>query len=115
MEGLIPFLLHAIKKEKPHHNSFRCLSETCNRSYHMLIGGDSIEGSSHRRTRSEFQPSVTVDFFDLPQNRSFNNRAASLLSPVSNKNGSRLQFGTNKAATNNLQGNTVDSLRHRKF
>ncbi|CAN4112100.1 unnamed protein product [Withania somnifera] len=115
MEGLIPFFLHAMKKQKPHHNSFRCLSDTSNRSYHMLIGGDSIEGSSHRRTRSEFQPPVTVDFLDLPQHRSFNKRAASLISPVSNKNGPRLQFGTNMGTTSNLQGNTVDNLRHRKF
>ncbi|KAK4378504.1 hypothetical protein RND71_000366 [Anisodus tanguticus] len=110
MEGLIPFLLHAMKKQKPQHNSFRCLSDTSNRSYHMLVGADSIEGSSHRRTRSEFQPPVTVDFLDVPQPRSFNNRASSLLSPVSYKNGSRF------AATNNLQGTTtVDNFRHRKF
>ncbi|KAK4378505.1 hypothetical protein RND71_000367 [Anisodus tanguticus] len=109
MEGLIPFLLHAMKKQKPHHNSFRCLSDTSNRSYHMLVGADSIEGSSHRRTRSEFQPPVTVDFLDVPQPRSFNNRASSLLSPVPYKNGSRF------AATNNLQGTTVDNFRHRKF
>ncbi|MCD7451151.1 hypothetical protein HAX54_009776 [Datura stramonium] len=109
MEGLIPFLLHAMKKQRPHHNSFRCLSDTSNRSYHMLVGSDSIEGSSHRRTRSEFLPPVAVDFSDLPQPRSFNNRAASLLSPVSNKNGSRL------TAASNLQGTiSVDNLRHRK-
>ncbi|KAK4340164.1 hypothetical protein RND71_041626 [Anisodus tanguticus] len=89
MEGLIPFLFHAMKKQKPNNNSFRCLSDTSNRSYHMLVGADSVEGSSHRRTRSEFQPPVTVDFLDVPQPRSFNNRTSSLLSPVPNKNGSR--------------------------
>ncbi|XP_059311283.1 uncharacterized protein LOC132062811 [Lycium ferocissimum] len=115
MEGLIPFLLHAMKKQKPHHNSFRCLSDTSNRSYHMLVGTDSIEGSSHRRTRSEFQPPVTVDFMNLPQPRSFNNRTSSLLSPGSNKNGSRLQFGSNMAAMSNLQGTKADNLHHRKF
>ncbi|KAH0727355.1 hypothetical protein KY284_003220 [Solanum tuberosum] len=118
MEGLIPFLLHAMKKQRPHHNStFRSLSDTSNRSYHLLVGADSIEGSSHRRTRSEFQPPVTtVDFLDLPQPRSFNNRASSLLSPVSNQNASRLQFGSNMAATDNLQGTiSVDNLRHRIF
>ncbi|OIT08596.1 PREDICTED: uncharacterized protein LOC109230867 [Nicotiana attenuata] len=110
MEGLIPFLLHAMKKQKPHHNTFRCLSDTSNRSYHMLVGADSIEGSSHRRTRSEFQPPVTVDFLELSQPKSFNYRGSSLVSPVSNKNGSRM------ATTSNLQGTTTaDNLRHGKF
>ncbi|KAG5600227.1 hypothetical protein H5410_031597 [Solanum commersonii] len=67
-----------MKKQKPHHNSFHCLSSTSNRSYHMLIRADSIEGSSHCRTQSVFQPLVTVDFLDLPQQRSFTNRSSSL-------------------------------------
>ncbi|KAK6776084.1 hypothetical protein RDI58_027085 [Solanum bulbocastanum] len=66
MESLISFLLHDIKKQKPHPNNFCCLSNTSNRSYHMLIRADSIEGSSHHRTRSEFRPPVTIDFLDLP-------------------------------------------------
>ncbi|KAL8116307.1 uncharacterized protein LOC141668081 [Apium graveolens] len=58
MEGLIPFLIHTIKKQKPH-NSYRSLSDSSNRSYHILMGAaTSVEGSSHRRTRSD------VDFFD---------------------------------------------------
>ncbi|XP_059644266.1 uncharacterized protein LOC132286025 [Cornus florida] len=65
MEGLIPFLLHTLKKQKPH-NSYRCLSDSSNRSYHMLIGLDSLDGSSHRRTRSEFVP-LTVEFFHKQQ------------------------------------------------
>ncbi|KAM1002982.1 hypothetical protein ACFX2I_003371 [Malus domestica] len=59
MEGLIPFLLHAIKKQRPQHKfrSFSVSESNSNRSYHLLISGqDSLEGSSHRRTRSEFQP-----------------------------------------------------------
>uniref|UniRef100_M1CF36 Uncharacterized protein n=1 Tax=Solanum tuberosum TaxID=4113 RepID=M1CF36_SOLTU len=93
-----------MKKHKPHQNTFRCLSDTSNRSYHMLLRAESIEGSSHRRTRSEFQPPVTtVEFLDLTQNRSFNNRASSLFSNQNN--------------ATNLQGTTtaVDNLRHRKF
>lgn len=62
MEGLIPFLLHSLKKQRPR-NSYRSLSETSNRSYHPLMGPDSLEGSSHRRTRSEFQPPA-ADFLD---------------------------------------------------
>ncbi|KAL2513485.1 uncharacterized protein Fot_27456 [Forsythia ovata] len=60
MEGLIPFLLHAMKKQRPQH-SYRSLSENSTRSYHLLLSGESVEGSSHRRTRSEFQP-PSVDF-----------------------------------------------------
>eukprot|EP00257_Ricinus_communis_P027204 XP_025014618.1 uncharacterized protein LOC112536198 [Ricinus communis] len=56
MEGLIPYILHAIKKQRPH-RTYKSFSEGSSRSYHLLIGsGDSINGSSHRRTRSEFQP-----------------------------------------------------------
>ncbi|WMV37403.1 hypothetical protein MTR67_030788 [Solanum verrucosum] len=51
MEGLISFLLHAIKKKKSHHNNLYCLSDTSNRSNHMLIRANSIEDSSHHRTR----------------------------------------------------------------
>ncbi|KAL7119122.1 hypothetical protein ACP275_02G043700 [Erythranthe tilingii] len=59
MEGLIPFLLRAVKKQKPQ-NAYRCLSEnSIGRSYHLLLAGDSVDGSSHRRTRSDFQPPQT--------------------------------------------------------
>ncbi|CAH1426090.1 unnamed protein product [Lactuca virosa] len=44
MEGLIPFLMHAVKKHSLH-NSYRVLS---------LSTGST--GSSHRMTRLEFQP-----------------------------------------------------------
>ncbi|KAL6270617.1 hypothetical protein ACE6H2_027528 [Prunus campanulata] len=67
MEGLIPFLLHALKKQRPQHR-YRSFSQSnsSNRSYHLLMSGqDSLEGSSHRRTRSEFQPPVsTAGFFE---------------------------------------------------
>ncbi|WOG82488.1 hypothetical protein DCAR_0101653 [Daucus carota subsp. sativus] len=52
MEGLIPFLIHTIKKQKTY-NKYRSLSDTSNRSYHVLVGPNSAEGSSHRRTRSD--------------------------------------------------------------
>lgn len=58
MEGLIPFLVHAIKKQKPQH-SYRSFSEGSTRSYHLLLNtaaAESLSGSSHRRTRSEFLP-----------------------------------------------------------
>ncbi|XP_004496876.1 uncharacterized protein [Cicer arietinum] len=62
MEGLIPYLIHAIKKQKPHHHSFTrsfSHSESTNRSYHLLLESGSITGSSHRRTRSDFQQPTT--------------------------------------------------------
>ncbi|XP_050211139.1 uncharacterized protein LOC126661353 [Mercurialis annua] len=63
MDGLIPYLLHAMKKQKPK-NNFRSFSTGSSRSYHLLVGPDSSTGSSHRRTRSEFGIPATVDFFD---------------------------------------------------
>ncbi|KAM4088384.1 hypothetical protein ACJW30_07G066500 [Castanea mollissima] len=61
MEGLIPFLLHAIKKPRPHNNYNRSQSENSTPSYHLLNAAESVSGSSHRRTRSEIQP-PTIEF-----------------------------------------------------
>ncbi|XP_010272493.1 PREDICTED: uncharacterized protein LOC104608262 [Nelumbo nucifera] len=62
MEGLIPYIFHAIKNKKAH-KDYRSLSDGSSRSYRPLTGGmGSFEGSSHRRTRSEFQPPTTYDF-----------------------------------------------------
>ncbi|KAF7840740.1 putative beta-D-xylosidase 5-like protein [Senna tora] len=70
MEGLIPYLLHAIKKQNSptktyHHRRSFSHSESSNRSYHMLLGSDSFSGSSHRRTRSDLPPATT----DFSENR----------------------------------------------
>ncbi|XWS39865.1 hypothetical protein CRYUN_Cryun18bG0091200 [Craigia yunnanensis] len=57
MEGLIPYLIRAMKKQKPHHH-YRSMSVGSSHGYHLLMGQsqqESVEGSSHRRTRSEFQ------------------------------------------------------------
>ncbi|RVW25724.1 hypothetical protein CK203_059589 [Vitis vinifera] len=62
MEGLIPFLFNAIKSKKAH-SGYRCLSEGSSRGYRLLAGPDSSHGSSHRRTRSEFQ-APKYDFTD---------------------------------------------------
>ncbi|KAK8558676.1 hypothetical protein V6N13_098320 [Hibiscus sabdariffa] len=65
MEGLIPYLIHAMRKQKPtHRHRYRSMSVGSSRGYHLLLGqspAESVEGSSHRRTRSEFQP-PTVGF-----------------------------------------------------
>ncbi|XVF67440.1 hypothetical protein PTKIN_Ptkin10aG0121900 [Pterospermum kingtungense] len=61
MEGLIPYLIQAMKKPKPGHH-YRSMSVGSSRGYHLLMGQsqpESVEGSSHRRTRSEFQPPTT--------------------------------------------------------
>ncbi|KAL8264672.1 hypothetical protein R6Q59_022802 [Mikania micrantha] len=63
MEGLIPFLMHAIKKPRPH-NTYRSVSVTSTPSYHILVGSDAqVERSPHRRTRSEFH-APAADFRD---------------------------------------------------
>ncbi|GAB2225295.1 hypothetical protein Droror1_Dr00006086 [Drosera rotundifolia] len=67
MEGLIPFLLHAVKKHQTfdHHHGARlgrCLSDGSRQGvrYQLLQssrGGDSNDGSSHRRTICDtYQP-----------------------------------------------------------
>ncbi|KAA0044340.1 putative beta-D-xylosidase 5 isoform X2 [Cucumis melo var. makuwa] len=60
MEGLIPYLFHAMKKQKPRH-SYRSQSVGSSRSYHLLITAN--DESSHRRTRSDYQP-PTFEFLD---------------------------------------------------
>ncbi|CAH8313365.1 unnamed protein product [Eruca vesicaria subsp. sativa] len=63
MEGLIPYLIHAIKKHhKPQHQMYRLMSLGSSRSYQPLMMEQ--EGSSHRRTRSEYKPPVTMDMVD---------------------------------------------------
>lgn len=105
MEGLIPFLIHAVKKQNgrlPHHSSFRrSLSTGSSRSYHLLLGADKsgeLEGSSHRRTRSEFQPpsldfleqrpTDTLDYNNMSNPKRFNRGSNNsvLISPPSNAN-----------------------------
>ncbi|XP_076904129.1 uncharacterized protein LOC143559434 [Bidens hawaiensis] len=79
MEGLIPFLMHAIKKPRPH-NNYRSVSVSAGStpSYHVLVGADAkMEESSHRRTRSEFHSPVgefrehRSGFGCLPQSKSY--------------------------------------------
>ncbi|KAI4342040.1 hypothetical protein MLD38_026702 [Melastoma candidum] len=61
MEGLIPFLIQAVRNQKLR-QGYRSLSAggSSHRSYHLLMEGERpSEGSSHRRTRSEFQLPAT--------------------------------------------------------
>lgn len=69
MEGLIPYLIHAIKKDhKPQNQMYRSMSVGSSHNYRPLMmgqeGSSSLQGSSHRRTRSEYKPPVIMDMFD---------------------------------------------------
>ncbi|OIW12857.1 hypothetical protein TanjilG_24790 [Lupinus angustifolius] len=81
MEGLIPYLIHVMKKQKPHQHRYRSFShsESSNRSYHLLMESESLTGSSHRRTRSDYQP-PTAEF--LEQRNSVADFLASPRGPV---------------------------------
>ncbi|VFQ94243.1 unnamed protein product [Cuscuta campestris] len=80
MEGLIPYLVHALKKQRPphHHALGRCLSDASNRSYHLLVGSDSPDGSSRRRIQisDEFRDRFSDQRSPRNVIRSFSNRAA---------------------------------------
>ncbi|CAF2077632.1 hypothetical protein Bca4012_090273 [Brassica carinata] len=76
MEGLIPYLIHAIKKDhKPQDQGYRSLSVGSSRGYRPLMmgqeGSSSFQGSSHRRTRSEYKPPVIMDMFDQTSSSGF--------------------------------------------
>ncbi|KAF8404885.1 hypothetical protein HHK36_009780 [Tetracentron sinense] len=88
MEGLIPFILHAIKKQKPH-NSYRCVSEGSSRSYRPLTEMESLEGSSLRRTRSEFPPPAS-DFLEHRFIHSRSLKKESVLSPSKPKDSAQI-------------------------
>ncbi|XAR52923.1 hypothetical protein NMG60_11021258 [Bertholletia excelsa] len=102
MEGLIPFLLHALRKQRPQH-SYRCLSDCSNRSYHLLVGPDSLdspEGSSHRRTLSEFHPPPPVELApNFSHSRSFGKGSVLLAAPPS-ASGSLKQIGSGSSTAN---------------
>ncbi|PKA59899.1 hypothetical protein AXF42_Ash015957 [Apostasia shenzhenica] len=60
MEGLIPFVIHAIKKNRQQ-SMYRCLSDGSRCGGSVRAPMISNEGSSHhRRTRSEFPPATSA-------------------------------------------------------
>nr|KAJ0208544.1 hypothetical protein LSAT_V11C500269500 [Lactuca sativa] len=81
MEGLIPFLMHAVKKHSLH-NSYRSLStgSTCRRH---LLDGAVVEGSSHRRTRSEFQPPTAEYLQQISSGSDYVSRSMSFKKDIS--------------------------------
>ncbi|KAI3431035.1 uncharacterized protein J3R85_008099 [Psidium guajava] len=63
MEGLIPFVIRSIRKQRLY-NSYRCLSDGSTRSYHLLTGGDSFDSPTHQRTQSELPQLPAAEFMD---------------------------------------------------
>ncbi|XP_051144238.1 uncharacterized protein LOC127260527 [Andrographis paniculata] len=60
MEGLIPFLVRAVKKQRPQ-NAYRCLSDnSTGRSYHLLVAGGG-SGGDDGRIRCDLQPPATAE------------------------------------------------------
>ncbi|XP_052194160.1 uncharacterized protein LOC127802409 [Diospyros lotus] len=106
MEGLIPYLLNAIKKQRPHH-SYRSLSvsDGSSRSYHMLTAPDSSDRLALRRIRSELDP-PTAGFLDqrsaVELSGSSSIRNDSVISPSTGNRPRRIDSGGHRAwkATN---------------
>ncbi|XP_050363436.1 uncharacterized protein LOC126782263 [Argentina anserina] len=106
MEGLIPYFLHAIKKQRPQHK-FRSFSgSNSNRSYQLLAtGNDSLEGSSHRRTRSEFPAPAAADLFqqqselEFAHSRSYKEEGGASAGGASLPGGSKKGFYPYRAAS----------------
>ncbi|KAE8691514.1 Radical SAM superfamily protein isoform 1 [Hibiscus syriacus] len=112
MEGLIPYLIHAMRKQKPTHR-YRSMSVGSSRGYRLLIGQspkESVEGSMHRRTRSEFQPPQTVEFYEQRS-------GLGLRCPKDHNNGSSSSLnypsmaGGSKSKVKNVQ---VSDIRRRR-
>ncbi|XVE66718.1 hypothetical protein DITRI_Ditri08aG0102000 [Diplodiscus trichospermus] len=102
MEGLIPYIIRAMRKQKPYHHH-RSMSVGSSRSYHLLMGQsqqESVEGSSHRRTRSEFQP-PTVEFIEKRSGLEF-------LSPRDYNKGSSVNYRSM------VGGSNIGSFAHQQ-
>ncbi|KAK7269926.1 hypothetical protein RIF29_22736 [Crotalaria pallida] len=107
MEGLIPYLIHVMKKQKPHHHRYRSFShsESSTRSYHLLMESESLTGSSHRRTRSDYQPpsaeylvqrNISVDGFLASPRGPINAAAAASIANAKSSSYVAAQQATNK-------------------
>ncbi|KAK4800282.1 hypothetical protein SAY86_020769 [Trapa natans] len=92
MEGLIPYLLQAVKKQRPQH-AYRCLSDSSNRSYHLIAGNESFNGSSHRRNASEPLPPLTASSLESSQQRA--DIGSQVLSHGTNRASSPVSAGPN--------------------
>ncbi|KAK9715847.1 hypothetical protein RND81_06G193600 [Saponaria officinalis] len=87
MEGLIPYVIRAIKRQTLHKNGYRCLSNASRHDYDHLLAsaGNSIDnGSSHRRTQSEFRSQDSEDYSQayVVRNSSINSKGSFFVSPV---------------------------------
>ncbi|KAL8541585.1 hypothetical protein ACS0TY_002740 [Phlomoides rotata] len=94
MEGLIPLLLRAVKKQRPQ-SAYRCLSEnSTGRSYHLLLADD----SSHGRTRSDSQQPIPAASDNSTFAKSFTVGGPATASPSNAENGLRNRRGFTSAA-----------------
>ncbi|KAK8568235.1 hypothetical protein V6N13_106167 [Hibiscus sabdariffa] len=118
MEGLIPYLIHAMRKQNPTHR-YRSMSAGSSRGYHLLMGqspAESVEGSSHRRTRSEFQPPTVELFFEQSSGLGLrgpkgDNNGSSTLNYNSMAGGSKVD---SYQQNSNLKNNQVSDVRRRR-
>ncbi|KAL9224760.1 hypothetical protein vseg_000769 [Gypsophila vaccaria] len=93
MEGLIPYVIRAIKRQTLHKKGYRCLSSTTSRhdydDYNHLLAGamTSVDnGSSHGRGHSEFRYNNSGDYdymqSHVVKSSMANNKESSLVSRV---------------------------------
>ncbi|KAG9144836.1 hypothetical protein Leryth_018974 [Lithospermum erythrorhizon] len=78
MEGLIPLIINAIKKQRPR-QSYRYLSQGSSRSYHLLLSADSSVSDSTQPGRTSHSV--------LPQPPTATSATVHLSSPPSHANG----------------------------
>ncbi|KAL3730268.1 hypothetical protein ACJRO7_027294 [Eucalyptus globulus] len=116
MEGLIPFVIRSVRKQRLY-SSYRCLSDGSARSYHLLAGGESVDGSSHRRTKSELPQLSAAEFkeqrsgVELARAHSMNK--GSMVSTATAANGSNI--ASSYYPQINKDVNTgFSTLRHRR-
>ncbi|KAK9715848.1 hypothetical protein RND81_06G193700 [Saponaria officinalis] len=129
MEGLIPFLIHTIKRTKNVHNNHgysRSFSDGSRRGYELLgSAGESVSGSSHRRTRSEFKAPAFKDLHpevdDFIRSHSFKNNNSNSNSNSNNNdnksNGYVVSSGTSYSGLRQLHHSlpvAADNIHHQK-
>ncbi|KAF8019922.1 hypothetical protein BT93_G0571 [Corymbia citriodora subsp. variegata] len=116
MEGLIPYIIHSVRKQRLY-NSYRCLSDGSTRSYHLLAGGDSSDGSAHRQTQSELPQLPAAEFKEqrsgLELARSHSTNKGSMVSTATAANGLNVA-GSYYPQINKDANAGFSTLRHRR-
>ncbi|KAI6678178.1 hypothetical protein NL676_038974 [Syzygium grande] len=116
MEGLIPYVIRSIRKQRLY-NSYRCLSDGSTRSYHLLAGGDSLDGSAHRRTQSELPQPPAAEFMGQRSGvelaRSHTMNKGSVASTATAANGSNVASSYYPQINKDMSAG-FSTLRHRR-